>query len=260
MVYTINGAPLLTDFSTPYTFNLDSRRWGDGSYTIAAYATMRDNFQTTTVSSQVSFANGLRNGVPNNNHFTPTAGTSPAPGAPLVLSAVGDGADGASGETGAVGLISSWNPNLNLYLGDVYEDGLPMEFNNWYGNAGQVGTYGQLRSITDPVIGNHEYVGSDASGYFYYWDNIPHYYSFNSHGWHFIALEFDVAVQPDRSGHRSVQLARGRPGGEHLALHGRLLPPSDSQRGPRGLDRLDERDVAALRPATRHARPERPRP
>jgi PKD repeat protein len=177
------------DFTAPYTFTLDSARWGDGTYTIAASATMRDNFVTTAASATVTIANGRRNPPPNNNQWTPTAGTSPAPGAPLVLAAVGDGADGAPGAASTVNRIASWNPNLFLYLGDVYEDGTPMEFNNWYGASGTASTYGQFRSITDPVVGNHEYIGTSASGYFYYWDNIPHYYSFNSHGWHFIALD-----------------------------------------------------------------------
>jgi PKD repeat protein len=177
------------DFTAPYTFTLDSARWGDGTYTIAASATMRDNFVTTPASATVTIANGRQNPPPNTNQWTPTAGTSPAPGAPLVLAAVGDGADGAPGAASTVNRIASWNPNLFLYLGDVYEDGTPMEFNNWYGQSGTASTYGQFRSITDPVIGNHEYIGNSASGYFYYWDNIPHYYSFNSHGWHFIALD-----------------------------------------------------------------------
>ena len=88
-----------------------------------------------------------------------------------------------------VNLISSWNPNLFLYLGDVYENGRPMEFNNWYGKPGVAGTYGQFHSITNPAIGNHEYVGSNITGYEWYWDNVPHYYSYDAGGWHFISLD-----------------------------------------------------------------------
>ena len=79
--------------------------------------------------------------------------------------------------------IRSWSPNLFLYLGDVYEDGSYAEFTNWYD-----GSYGALRPITDPVVGNHEYTGPDAVGYFDYWNNEPNYYSFDAGGWHFIAL------------------------------------------------------------------------
>jgi Fibronectin type III domain/Calcineurin-like phosphoesterase len=86
-------------------------------------------------------------------------------------------------------LIASWNPNLFLYLGDVYENGRPMEFNNWYGNPGTPSTYGQFYSITDPTVGNHEYVRSDLSGYKWYWNNVPHYYSYDAGGWHFVSLD-----------------------------------------------------------------------
>ena len=42
--------------------------------------------------------------------------------------------------------------------------------------------YSQFRSISDPTIGNHEYTAGLAPGYFDYWDNIPHYYSYNAGG------------------------------------------------------------------------------
>jgi PKD repeat protein len=189
MVFTINGTPLLTDFVSPYTWTLDTTRWADGTYQLAVSAWMRDGFQSSPAVRPLNFSNGLRKAPTNPGTFTPTSGTAPAPGQPLVLAAVGDGAAGEPGETTAVNLISSWNPNLLLYLGDVYEDGTPMEFNNWYGSPSTPGLYGQLRSITDPTVGNHEYVGNSAAGYFYYWNNVPHYYSFNSAGWHFIALD-----------------------------------------------------------------------
>jgi PKD repeat protein len=187
-IFTIDGVQLLMDFTSPYTFTLDSRRWIDGTHRIGASALMRDGFATSAASIALTFSNGVFSPPVNPNQFTPTSGTAPASGAPLVVAATGDGAGGEVGETGTVGLIGSWNPNLMLYLGDVYEDGTPMEFDNWYGKSGTAGTYGQFRPITDPVIGNHEYIGNTAAGYFYYWDNIPSYYSYNAGGWHFIAL------------------------------------------------------------------------
>ncbi len=121
----------------------------------------------------------------NTSTFTPSVGTTP-PGQPLVVGAVGDGGSGQSSETSVVNLISSWNPNLFLYLGDVYENGRSMEFDNNYGKAGVPGEYGQFYSISDPTIGNHEYDGTDIRGYEWYWNNVPHYYSYNSDGWQFI--------------------------------------------------------------------------
>jgi hypothetical protein len=120
---------------------------------------------------------------PNTNQPTITSGTTPAPGAPLVVAAVGDGASGDATVSPVVNTIQSWSPNLFLYLGDVYEKGSYTEFINWY-----EGGFGGLHSITNPVIGNHEYGTRRAAGYYDYWNNEPNYYSFDAGGWHFIAL------------------------------------------------------------------------
>ena len=91
-------------------------------------------------------------------------------------------------------LVTSLNPNLFLYLGDVYEDGTVSEFYNWYGTGGT--NFNSLYSITNPTIGNHEYTGSQAPGYFDYWNNIPNYYSYNAGGWHFISLNSNASRFP----------------------------------------------------------------
>jgi len=106
----------------------------------------------------------------------------------LFLAAIGDGASGEPAETSVVNQIANWNPNLFLYLGDVYEKGSPAEFVNYYDGGGTL--YGRFRAISNPTVGNHEYsFDAQASGYFDYWDNVPHYYSFNAAGWHFISLD-----------------------------------------------------------------------
>jgi chitodextrinase len=189
LVYTLNGSDLLWDFQAPYTWVLDSTRWLDGNYSLQVDAIMRDGFTTALTTESLTFSNGITSPPVNPNTFTPSAGTTPAPGQPLIVGAVGDGGSGQTSESDVVNLISSWNPNLFLYLGDVYENGQPMEFNNWYGKPGVAGTYGQFHSITNPAIGNHEYVGSNITGYEWYWDNVPHYYSYDAGGWHFISLD-----------------------------------------------------------------------
>src|SRR5260221_371022 len=40
--FTLDGSALLTDYVAPYTFKLDSRRWGDGTHALALTALMRD--------------------------------------------------------------------------------------------------------------------------------------------------------------------------------------------------------------------------
>ncbi|HSM38247.1 MAG TPA: DNRLRE domain-containing protein, partial [Candidatus Limnocylindrales bacterium] len=70
--------------------------------------------------------------------------------------------------------------------GDVYERGTATEFTNWYGIDTN---YGRFRSITDPVIGNHENLTPGSNGYFDYWDNIPNYYSVDTAGWHLLFID-----------------------------------------------------------------------
>ncbi len=188
LVYTLSGSKLLWAFQSPYSWTLDSTRWVDGTYSLEVSAIMRDGFTTPLTTQSLTFSNGITQPPVNTKTFTPTAGTTPPPGQPLVVSAVGDGSGGQTAETDVVNRISSWNPNLFLYLGDVYENGRAMEFDNWYGKPGAAGTYGQFYSISDPAIGNHEYVGSDINGYEWYWNNVPPYYSYNAGGWHFISL------------------------------------------------------------------------
>jgi len=187
MIFNLGTGYLLTDFSSPYTFTLPTAKWADGSYMLYASALMRDGFATAQASIAVTFRNGNSTAPVNTNHFTPSSGTSPASGQPFVVAAAGDGASGEATSAKVISTITSLNPNLFLYLGDVYENGSMAEFYNWYGNGSS--NFSVLRAITDPTIGNHEYGnGIKGSGYFDYWNNIPNYYSFNAGGWHFISL------------------------------------------------------------------------
>jgi hypothetical protein len=136
LVLTLNGSPLIWDFQSPYTFSLDSARWVDGTYSLQVYAIMRDGFNTPQTTEQLSFSNGITTPPVNGKTFTPATGSTPAPGQPFVVAAAGDGASGQTSESDVVNLISSWNPNLFLYLGDVYQNGRAMEFDNWYGKPG----------------------------------------------------------------------------------------------------------------------------
>ena len=118
--------------------------------------------------------------------FTPAAPPAPPAGQSFIMAAVGDGASGEANAKLVSQMIDSWNPNLFLYLGDVYEKGTYTEFYNWYGTS--TVDYGLFRDVTNPAIGNHEYENGVAPGYFEYWNNPPNYYSYNAGGWHFIAL------------------------------------------------------------------------
>ncbi|HEY9152202.1 MAG TPA: DNRLRE domain-containing protein [Anaerolineales bacterium] len=193
MVFYLDGSYLLTDFQTPYTFILPTSKWVDGNHALSVEARLRNGFTTQRANLSVNFKNGITVPPVNNNQFQPSTGTKPINGAPFIVAAAGDGAGGENNAKKVVNLITSLSPNLFLYLGDVYEQGSAAEFYNWYGQATN---FGQLRSITNPTVGNHEYLTNGASGYFDYWNNIPPYYSYDAGGWHFISLDANSTFVP----------------------------------------------------------------
>jgi chitodextrinase len=187
LLYYLGGNYLLTDYSAPYTFSLTTDRFVDGARMLEVEAVMRDGFTTQRSSIDVMLSNGVTVPPVNTNTFTPASGTTPAPERPFVLAVTGDGASGRPEAQAVTDLISSWSPNMFLYTGDVYERGTPTEFTNWYGTPDRF--FGRFRAITNPTVGNHEYLDPGAAGYFDYWDNVPHYFSVNVAGWHIVSLD-----------------------------------------------------------------------
>ena len=122
VVFHLDGAYLLTDYAAPYSFVLPTALFfADGPHVLEVEAVMRDMF-VTAPRSQVTaiFANGVITPPGSGNSFTEVNG--PASG-PVVLAAVGDGPDGGPNAMKVANLIDSWNPDMFLYLGDVYDKG-----------------------------------------------------------------------------------------------------------------------------------------
>lgn len=183
---------LLTDYQVPYTFSLDTRDFVDGPAPVTATAIFRDGSTSDPSTVAVSFANGVTTQPGPSGSYTPPTSPPATQADPLVLAAVGDGAGGEQAATDVTSMMAAWQPEMVTYLGDVYENGTLTEFKNWYGDSSS--WYGRFRGITAPVVGNHEYNKTpsgtyEADGYFRYWNDIPHYYSFDAGGWHFIALD-----------------------------------------------------------------------
>ncbi|HEY3312200.1 MAG TPA: Ig-like domain-containing protein [Anaerolineales bacterium] len=195
MIFYLGGEYLLMDFQSPYTFSVPTGKWVDGARTLEVEAFMKDGYTSPRASLNVTFQNGVSTPPVNNNSFTIRTGTTPPAGAPFTLVASGDGAGGTNNYSNVTDLVTSWNPNMFLYLGDVYQKGTATEFLNWYGTSSTF--LGRLKGITNPVIGNHEYENGVAPGYFDYWDNIPDYYSYDVAGWHFIALNSNCGLKHD---------------------------------------------------------------
>jgi acid phosphatase type 7 len=87
-------------------------------------------------------------------------------------------------------------PGTVFAAGDLaYEKGTYEEFEDCYQP-----TWGRFRDRTKPSPGNHEYVGSVASGYFRYWgmqagDPEKGYYSFDLGPWHIISLNTNCGIK-----------------------------------------------------------------
>jgi Calcineurin-like phosphoesterase len=87
-------------------------------------------------------------------------------------------------------------PGTVFAAGDLaYDRGTYEEFENCYQP-----TWGRFKKRTKPAPGNHEYNGSEASGYFRYWgaqagDPEKGYYSFELGAWHIIALNTNCEVK-----------------------------------------------------------------
>jgi len=193
IIFYLDGEYLLTDYQSPYTFTLPTTKWIDGNYSLSVESLLRDGFVAQQAIIPVSFNNNITTPPVNTNQFQPTSG-NPANGGPFVVASAGDGAGGETSAALVANLAASYNPNLFLYLGDVYEKGTITEFYNWYGSG--TNNFSQLNPITNPTIGNHEYENGAAPGYFDYWDNVPNYYSYDAGGWHFVSLNSNSAFEP----------------------------------------------------------------
>ncbi len=186
-VFYLDGDYLLTDLSRLGTFELPTEKFVDAERTLAVEALMKDGFTSDPASVSLTFNNGIVEPPVNTNTFTPHTGSPPPAGQSFVLAAVGDGASGYPTTIQVSDLILSWDPDIFIYLGDVYEKGSMAEFHNWYGDDSRY--FGRMRDITNPTIGNHEHDTGNTDGYFDYWDNVPHFYSFDATGWHIISLD-----------------------------------------------------------------------
>ncbi len=187
VVFKLDKRNILSDFDPAYEFVLPVSNWVDGPHVLSAAVNLSDDTQSNLTSTTLTFHTGTNSITAPSTTFVPTPGRPAAAGEQFVLAAVGDGAGGSPESAAVTSMIDSWNPNLFLYLGDVYNGGTVAEFENWYAPE----TYfGRFKNITDPTIGNHEYGSSNGPvGYMQYWGNPPHYYSVDTAGWHIVSLD-----------------------------------------------------------------------
>ncbi|HEX2994707.1 MAG TPA: Ig-like domain-containing protein, partial [Anaerolineales bacterium] len=123
LLFYLGGEYLLTDYTPAYTFILPTAKFVDGARLLEVEAAMRDGFISTRAAINVNFNNGIATPPVNTDTYTIVSGSTPAAGRPFILAAAGDGASGEPRADQVTDLIASWNPNMFLYLGDVYDDG-----------------------------------------------------------------------------------------------------------------------------------------
>ncbi len=96
-----------------------------------------------------------------------------------------------------------------LALGDnQYNSGSLSQFNAVYNP-----TWGRVKSITHPAVGNHEYGTSNASGYFTYFgsaagDPTKGYYSYDIGTWHVVTLNSNCTIVACTAGSAQEQWLR----------------------------------------------------
>lgn len=177
-----------SDLASPWSVVIPTERWADGPPSIKAEAVVRNGTRWWT-SAKTSLAVVFSNPSAVST-VAPFVAHEPhgVPGGTFTVAAVGDGAAGRGASTAVVNRIAAWNPDVFLYLGDVYASGTFTEFWNWYGDGST--WYSRFRSITNPAPGNHEYAAdASAAGYRDYWGDPPHRDAYDVGAWHLIALD-----------------------------------------------------------------------
>ena len=152
----------------------------------------------------IETADGGTTTTPTTPPTTPPTTTTPPPGDSVTMAVGGDVAcgvteanyNGGAGTATAchmrqtANLVLGMAPQQAWALGDLqYNSGALSDFNASYGDT--TDSWGQFKSITKPVVGNHEYGTSGAGGYFTYFgdaatprqpgcrSNCDGYYSFD---------------------------------------------------------------------------------
>jgi Calcineurin-like phosphoesterase len=148
------------------------------------------------------------------------AGPSVAHAADPVIAAAGDIACGPDDflmfpceHVATSDALLALDPDAVLVLGDTqYNSGRLADFQQFYDPS-----WGRVKAISWPVIGNHEYSTPGGAGYFDYFNGagartgragdraIGGYYSFDLGAWHIVALNSNCAQVPGGCGPGSPQ-------------------------------------------------------
>jgi hypothetical protein len=200
--------PLTND----YSFVWPTEKYLDGSGLLRVRS---GSPSATPVGVRVTLSNGNTTDFQHEpsdwSRYLPGGGSGPpdpwTSGSDPVIAAVGDGVSGRSTPEAVVASIQAQSPSMLLYLGDVYEVGTPTEYRNHSGQpdigGAQGTTWGKLWSITQSVIGNHEY--PSRQNWDDYWHQHDEYYAFTFAKTLFIGLSSSAAITSGSAQYQFVQ-------------------------------------------------------
>jgi len=200
---------LHNEYEAPWTFTWPTDRYRDASQYLNVRVRRKG---ASAFGSPVWLTTTIENG--NDTSVPPTPADwatnfvpRPAAGDP-VIAAVGDGGNGTSAGDAVVGSITSSPASMLLYLGDIYEEGTPTEWENNYGHAsfdpsGPATRWGTMASWTRPTMGNHE--GGNIPAYRDYWHQVPDFDTFTFGGVRYLQLNSECARIPGGCGAGSPQ-------------------------------------------------------
>ncbi|MFN8160278.1 MAG: Ig-like domain-containing protein [Solirubrobacterales bacterium] len=168
-----SGSPIQT---------LNASRSAQGVFSVLASSSLSSG--TYTAQAEQSDASGNL-GLSAAKTFTVNATADPK-----ILAAGDIGSCSSSGDDATANLLDGLGGTV-LALGDtVYENGTAAEYANCYDP-----TWGRHKARTRPIVGDHEYGTSGASGYFNYFGAAAGpagankgYYSYDLGAWHVIAM------------------------------------------------------------------------
>jgi hypothetical protein len=197
-------APSAQDGGADYAFTWPTEKFLD------AAGVLQVRFgSNASVNVAVALQNGNTTGTQSNPSDWPSG---PAPWTdPVndpVVPAVGDGASDEVASKAVSDQIAAANPPLFLYLGDIYEKGTYTETLNHYGSSsldapGSGTLFGQLASITQPTVGNHE--SKNLSSWRDYFHGRPAYTSFEFGGALFIDVDANLSMKAGSPQYNWVQ-------------------------------------------------------
>jgi hypothetical protein len=159
-----------------YSFTWPTEKYADGLGLLQARYGPKTN---SVVSIGVTLANGGFKADPSDwrNYLPAASWTEPSD---AVVAAVGDGASDEARSDAVAAHVAASNPDLFLYLGDVYESGTYTEMLNHYGVSsldGAPGTlWGRMAAFTQPTMGDHE--AANVVAWRDYWHYRPLWTSF----------------------------------------------------------------------------------